>query len=593
MQIRSAGLPAQLNTLSSVAKAFSLPQTQPPMRLPSYPAIERTSLLSFNATKTLAVTSVAIANRGLLTRQAMFPLWCERDLSGGYSLMYRPPIPGIYDPSNPVNGYSRASADSPGAWTLDGAGIGDQSYPFYSSGNDRPNAVIVSASALEPGYPWLGLDGESTGTYFYVPAGWTTFLATNIMYAVPLDDTSNDTAIYFVVDEYTTPGEYVTRTLKSSGLEVTQADPDAVGRVEGWVTAAGATFAPTKNTWLRLRSVYLGDSGSSAIQGESVSGPVLVVVGPHIEPAWTYTRSGMPSEPPAFITNVYLTSVTVTQTRGALAPYATTTAYATSDVPFLNTRLTAVAALFTNVTKVLSKEGTVLAARFNPEQMDVFNIVADNYQDVHPSEKYFYGLEKGFYTYAAPSTDLGFFYDYTVRVGSITSKQTLPVYRLDNAAMVNSWTFTDPDGGSSLAVNLDWHVEFRNSSQLWPIGMSSMTLETLHTAQLVLATVGCFFDNVDHRYILGQVAKAAKWLMPVVSTHPATKALAEAAIWADERWGKKAKAVQNPPKPKPKPQVQPPGKPAARADIVPRDPPGQPKTTSLPVEKVRPGRIRV
>jgi hypothetical protein len=79
------------------------------------------------------------------------------------------------------------------------------------------------------------------------------------------------------------------------------------------------------------------------------------------------------------------------------------------------------------------------------------------------------------------------------------------VVRLDNSSLVNAFVFTDPDAGTSLAVNVDYHIEFRTTSALWPIGLSSMSLEALHGAQLSLTEVGFFFPNETHKEVLGKV----------------------------------------------------------------------------------------
>jgi hypothetical protein len=183
--------------------------------------------------------------------------------------------------------------------------------------------------------------------------------------------------------------------------------------------------------------------------------------------------------------------------------------------------LTAAATLFTNVTKAINKEGTILAARLNPETVNPFYFNAATFNDIHPAEKYFYGLEKGFYTYAPPSTDLTAFQDF---VSHDQSGGVSPLYRLDNNAMVNAFLFSDPDGATALAVNLDFHIEFRNSSQLWPIGLSGMTLEALHQAQLALVSAGFFLDNPDHKWILEKISQAWKMAKPLLKLHPAGRA---------------------------------------------------------------------
>jgi len=69
----------------------------------------------------------------------------------------------------------------------------------------------------------------------------------------------------------------------------------------------------------------------------------------------------------------------------------------------------------------------------------------------------------------------------------------------------------------ALAVNISWHIEFRTTSALFQIGMSPLTLESLHQAQLALSQVGFFFDNPDHTMIITSVLKALKMYLPAAA----------------------------------------------------------------------------
>lgn len=189
-----------------------------------------------------------------------------------------------------------------------------------------------------------------------------------------------------------------------------------------------------------------------------------------------------------------------------------------SAIPFSNTRVTALAALFTNVTKALNKEGTVMAGRFNPATLDALDLTMADYSQLAPCEKYFFGLEKGFYTYIPLQTDVGEFADdvWDAPQISVTGGVRIPWLHLGRTALVNTFRFDDPDGGTSLAVNLDWHVEYRNSSVLWPVAVSALSLEEAHRAQLVCLEAGFFFDNVDHKFILSMVSKGLGMVAPML-----------------------------------------------------------------------------
>lgn len=551
--VRTAGIPAQLGTLPSVAKTFAVPQGSPPMRLPSFPAVERTSVLGFNATTTATVGSGAY-NAGFLSRQAMFPLWQSRVLTGNYYLCYTPPMIS----TSPV-------ATTPTGWPLTKAAVGGGTIPGFnvpgqSLAGSIPADVMVNGNTLEPGYPWLGIDQEATGQYWYVPRGWMMGISIGGVFDQGLFGYPGR----FVLDRFTSAGEWVPLALAATGefTVLNGSVPEGEKLLNGFWYYLGIPDEDA-NVWLRLRCFALNSSASGNQLGECLAAPLFVAVAPTV--SFEIQHLSQSGEGWG-VTTPWINRVSCGGSLLALAPMLTTTAFNTSAVPFLNTRLTAVSALFTNVTKVLNKEGTTLAARFNPEQVDIFNVGSKFYQDVHPSEKFFYGLEKGFYTYCPPSTDLAKFWDYTISAASLV----LPIYRLDNTAMVNSWVFSDPDGGTSLAVNLDWHIEFRNSSQLWPIAMSGLTLETLHTSQLALAAAGFFFDNLDHKWILGKVAAAANFFRPITDLTPAGKLVNHVIDEANRRWGQRE-----------------------RLNVAPRNPIGQPTTTTLAVAPLRAKKVMV
>jgi hypothetical protein len=201
---------------------------------------------------------------------------------------------------------------------------------------------------------------------------------------------------------------------------------------------------------------------------------------------------------------------------GCLLPAMIAPGITTSTAPYQSTRNTACSALFTNVTKALDKEGTVIAGRFSPQVTRVFDVDSTSFSTLHPSEKYFFGLEKGFYTYLALSTDNTQFRDEWVNDPGWSG----PVIPLDQTAMVNTFLFSDPDGGTALAINLDWHIEYRNTSVLWPIGVSAISLDEAQKCQLALLSAGFFFDNTHHNSVLNWVTKGVKALKPYGSLHP-------------------------------------------------------------------------
>lgn len=197
--------------------------------------------------------------------------------------------------------------------------------------------------------------------------------------------------------------------------------------------------------------------------------------------------------------------------------------YKNSALPWESTRLTAVGLLATNVTQVLNKGGTILAGRVNPETQNAWTVTEAYVNGLHPAEKSFLPMETGLYTYCPPSTDMADFYDYTGFLG--------PRFRLDNAALYNKVYIRVPTT-SSLAVTVSWHIEFRTSSALFQIGLSGMTIESLHQAQLVLAETGFFFENPEHNKIISKVIGLSKKYAPAAlgMVHPLLGKMAEHAV---------------------------------------------------------------
>lgn len=462
------GSPPELKGLSTIARTFALPHEHPPMRLPSFPALERTAVMSFNSTSTYTVVASGTgSSRGLLFRQGGTPLWLEQDSSVMYALVT--PL----DPN--AQGDTQIPKGSP--------------YHAYTGtgGTVTTTDFSVVGGATSPTFgPIMGVDeGAGPGQWIYVPAGW------NLGASVYNTLAGVSDAISIQLDQWIKPGEF---SSNSSSIAFSYLGGGSTTSSYGGLQSV--SFA----RWVRVSAISSPGGLSSNLRAVSLT----LVVAPTLTLTFAATRP----------------TYTVGASKRGMLPIPAASSYAFSTLPFRNTRVTAAAALFTNVSKVLNKEGTVQAARLNPETDNPWSFSATTFDGVHPAEKYFYGLEKGFYTYSAPSTDLATFWDYTSHYSETTYGRYYPIHRLDNNSLVNAFLFSDPDGDTSLAINLDWHIEFRNTSTLWPIGVSAVTLESLHSSQLALMEAGFFFDNVDHKWILSKITKAANYIRPVAGLHP-------------------------------------------------------------------------
>nr|WPR18210.1 MAG: hypothetical protein [Chemarfal virus 155] len=179
--------------------------------------------------------------------------------------------------------------------------------------------------------------------------------------------------------------------------------------------------------------------------------------------------------------------------------------FVTTVAPFQNTRVTAAGLLLTNVTKVLNKEGTVLAARLTPAQSP-FDPANAALGSRNVMEKYFGPLEMGCYTFTSPTPESMTFTDATYGASS-----NFPQIDLQNLGMCNLVRLVDTTTAdtSTIAFTVDWHVEFRTTSVLFPLSVTATPLEEYQAAQVALAMMGNFFENPVHLPMIAALAGTA------------------------------------------------------------------------------------
>ncbi len=217
-----------------------------------------------------------------------------------------------------------------------------------------------------------------------------------------------------------------------------------------------------------------------------------------------------------------------------MLPFAAPPEIGLSSLPYQATRSTACAALFSNATAVLSKEGTIAAARvprststgiwragtWAAGQTGVYTSLIN---DVHARDRYYGLLEKGLYTYTLPDESSARFADHYGE-GVIKGKFDLEGY--DYAHLI---VLSDLDSGSTttLAVTVDNHLEFRSTSMLFPVGYSRSSLESYHVAQMALAEQGVFYENPLHLAAIGTLVRSAvAKLAPIVMPYARQAAVA-------------------------------------------------------------------
>lgn len=455
-----------VQALTGLSRQIALPHDHAPQRFPSFPALERTATMSFNANATIAIPSAATTPvKILVARQAAYPVWaeCLTNVRDGYSVSFAiTPAEALTTATVPITPCVVSTA--PVAWS-----------------NTATNATPVQVGnnyTMPPFvYPLFGLD-SLTGArpFLFVPAGHSYIFAITASQALdPLD--ACDFSITY--SRWSSPGQV--------NLEQT-----AIGLVINPMQRGGGTSSLTVSdgVWIRIEDVVQRGGGTYDLSGLQITMGVA---------------SGIQTYFSAAAHRGSFSSTSVSQT--ALLPIAYPVEFANSALPWYSTRTTATAALFTNVTQVLNKGGTVLAGRVAPQVVNPFTVTRTYIGSLHPAEKNYLGLETGFYTYVPPSTDMADFWDYTLDTSN--GAAACPLYRLDNTSLVNVAFFNSAGATETLAVNVDWHVEFRTTSALFQVGMSALTLESFHQAQLVLSNIGFFFPNEEHKGILSRVIAAA------------------------------------------------------------------------------------
>lgn len=187
--------------------------------------------------------------------------------------------------------------------------------------------------------------------------------------------------------------------------------------------------------------------------------------------------------------------------------------FGNSTLPYSKTRLNASAALFTNVTAALSKEGTVLAARLKPTIVDPWLFAPTDIDSVHPKLRYFGPLEKGLYTFTTPSGNVDTLDDCRLTLSNQSTFDTLmrPLFNAKEIGVYNAIVFQDlgsASAGTQLATSCYTHLEFESTSSLFPIGVSTSTLESLHAAEVALLSFGHFHENPTHWSAIASAASA-------------------------------------------------------------------------------------
>lgn len=405
----------------------------------------------------------------MLSRQAAYPLWADQDLGTiAYQVSYITPSVGI------------ASND-----TLDVPITGAKTWSVGNHVADATNVGIAGHVAPGPFAP-LGVDGGDT-PWVWVPNN--TYLGLHIL----RPNSVGGTTVRAALQTWSAPGQYDTFDMPQLVFADTY-------------NTAGTWSSQLGGNWLRPHSLWLTSDGSAGFTGPLTVVLVICRDLPIVtqSPGNFPTITPNPSSGPCFLPVTYPAE------------------FSNSLMPWFTARTTAAAVLGSNVSQVLNKAGTILAGRIAPGVTDPFRVTSSYINTLHPAEKAWLPCETGVYTFCPPSTDLSNFWDYTAHFDNQAPWVNAPVYRLDNDSLVNVMFITAGAVAEQLALTLDWHIEFRTTSALFQIGLSTMPLEVLHQAQIALTSAGFFFENPEHKAVLNKVMAAVKRYGPQVASIAAT-----------------------------------------------------------------------
>lgn len=431
---------------SQLLRYFRNPMGKQPMRLPTYPGLDRTAVLSYQAPLTLTVPTTGTLSIGFQP-QTLLPLWASVPVTHEtWQVVYLAAATILNTAAKVTIPFERLQSLTAGA-------TGSLSTAFAPA---TLGAVPPPAQA-----PIIGQDGSPI-PFTYVPAGF------NLYVGVALGTTATEqveAAVEF--EQWADPGDTSlpgsTPTLSTMVLTVQS------GKGSGFNGAY--TFAA--NSWIR---------------------PVTVIVNagyPNIGVDLFVTAGTVAFEASASTWGT--ATVTARTAFSAYLPVICPNDFFSSPQPWADTRVVAGELQMVNVTPQLSRGGSVLAARLTPESAPSFNWNAATLSTVNPREKAFFPADKMITAHLPPNTTTPTFVDGTYDVAAAStyidgkgSIKACPMYSLKALGPFAAMFITAPST-STFAVTLEWHIEFRTPSSLFPIGHSVATIQDMHAAAKQLA----------------------------------------------------------------------------------------------------------
>lgn len=440
--------------LAQMAMTFALPHENKPIRLPSLPAA-LTATVSYMSDGTKGVSSSQPV-RFALMRDAAYPVWASHTVTN--TAIYGMALGGWTIPNT-------ASYD------LGSPAIGEVGATFGTGGTSSDYVVF----------------GKLAGhTYIHVPY--------NAWFVVSVQTGADQSGKTLVADiEWYQLGELRQSTIALAGFAA------------GHFTFTGnASTGAAGLGELRDGNYPTGFVRLLNLRTETVA--PTASASPYLQLGWTTDNN--------YYAGKLVANVTGTA-NNVMLPMFTAPEFGLCALPYVKTRATATALLLTNITQVMSKEGTVLAARLKDSVVDFAGFTTTEMNSTHPSQRYFGPLEKGLYSFTAPSqSDSGFFDAYVDRILSPAGSaygSARPAFNIAALDVYNAIICTDyqVSSSTSLAVSSYTHLEFEVVSSIFTPGVSTFTLEQLHAAEVALLGFGFFHENPVHWAAIRSAAMAA------------------------------------------------------------------------------------
>lgn len=479
-----AALPAD-----RIAQVIAVPRLHAPQRLPSFPNLERTAVVSTMSQNTVSVDQTRVM---MLCRSPVHPAWIGE-------IQTTPQTWSVFLLSDPARSQTFAS----GTILFDDTwvGISAEGSPPQSFANDFQT------------YPLGTL--ENGDLYLMRPVGMSAQLSLTTSSAVTISSCRITVATFDGVQVQSRITTFIAGTAATNFSIPLNVGEPALG-------VGGAS-------WFRVQSLDIAFNTATTLTGYLMGA----------------TTNGSLLAPTASLSTTVITY---------FRPVMPVPEFRVSEIPYSSVRQNASSLLATNVTAVLSKEGTVLAARVPRATMDS---ARENLWDptvcqtstlilsAAPQEKYFGPLEKGIYSYTLPDAASERFRDCTSDVavysGTTSTGVKMPLFPLEGFDYLSFFVMHDyyTTTVTTLLLTVDSHLEFRTNSALFPLGFSSTLLESYHVAQMALARSGVFFENPTHlSAIVSMMRTAVRQLAPYAVT--AGKALIRAAVPKAVEVGNKA-----------------------------------------------------